>query len=51
MKVKDENIEKIEWEKLVATGKQIIENASRDVIMWTKIVEQAEEQLKKYESN
>jgi len=37
---------KEDLEKLIATGKQIIENASKDIVMWNAIKNQAEKDLK-----
>ena len=48
MKTRDMDFERHEWVKLIKAADNILGNASRDILMWTKIKEQAEAQLKLY---
>jgi len=48
MRVRDMDFERDEWIKLIETADNILKNAGRDILMWTKIKEQAEAQLKLY---
>ena len=50
MEIKEENITIDEFKKLMETGKQIIINSTRDLLIWDAVVKQCEQILSKRES-
>lgn len=51
MEIKEENLSLNDWETLEGTAKEIIKNATRDLVLWSNVLKEVEKQKTKYGKN